>query len=123
VGPNQRVGKLFRELLPASLEQVGGWGFLRSSQPVIGAVLFGSTNGSALASVPQQQPAGDFIPPPLQTGSITGSVSTQGVPVEGVQVTLTGEVTTTKQTDNLGRYVFSKLPAGNYKVAASRVGA
>src|SRR6185503_6183784 len=48
LGPNQKTAELFRELLPASLSQVGGWGFLRSSTPIVGAVLFGSSNGSAL---------------------------------------------------------------------------
>src|SRR6185295_11904255 len=75
LGPHQRVGKLFHELLPASLEQVGGWAYLRSSQPVVGAVLFGSTNGYALANVPQQLPLGDYFPPAISTESITGTIA------------------------------------------------
>jgi len=30
LGAGERLGKLFRDVLPASLEQVGGWAFLRS---------------------------------------------------------------------------------------------
>jgi hypothetical protein len=120
VGPNQRLGRLFSELLPASLDQIGGWAFVRSSQPVIAAVLFGSTNGYALANVPQQLPAGDFLPPAQSTGAITGAVRAGGQPIGEVQITLTGPVTATRMTDGSGRYTFPQLPAGNYKVTALR---
>jgi YVTN family beta-propeller protein len=123
VGPNQRVGKLFSELLPASLDQVGGWGFLRSSQPVIGAVLFGSTNGFALANVPQQVPAGDFIPPAQTTGAITGAVRAAGEPIGEVEIRIAGPVNTTRMTDGLGRYTFGQLPPGDYKITATRTDA
>ncbi len=123
VEPNQRIARLFRELLPASLEQVGGWGYLRSSQPVIGAVLFGSTNGYALSNVPQQLPSGDYLPPALTTASVTGSVLSNGAAVDGVQITITGPVTATKISDGLGQYVFSQLPKGQYKIAATKAGA
>jgi len=123
LGPNQKIARLFRELLPASLEQLGGWGFLRSSSPVVGAVLFGSSNGFALANVPQQLPAGDFIPPAQTTGSITGTVRSGGIGVAGVEITLSGPVQTRRTTDEAGRYVFTQLPAGQYTVAANRIGA
>jgi len=123
VGPGQRVSRLFRELLPASLEQVGGWGYLRSSQPVVGAVLFGTSNGYALANVPQQLPAGDFLPPAQTTGTITGTVRSGGAGVSGVQIALTGPVNTVRVTDDAGRYVFTQLPTGSYKVVATRLGA
>src|SRR5204862_7664932 len=99
VGPNQRVGKLFHELLAASLDQVGGWAYLRSSQPVVGAVLFGSTNGYALANVPQQLPLGDYIPPAIKTASITGTITSDNLGIGDVQITLTGPVTSTRMSD------------------------
>jgi len=99
VKAKQRVGRLLSELLPASLAQVGGWAYVRSSQPIIGAVLFGSTNGDALANVPQQIPAGDFIPPAQTTGAIDGAVRTAGQPVRDVQISLAGPVTATTTTD------------------------
>jgi len=123
IGPNQKVARLFRELLPASFEQLGGWGLLRSSSPVVGAVLFGSSNGFALANVPQQLPAGDFIPPAQTTGSITGTVRSGGEGVAGVEITLNGPVQTRRTTHEAGRYVFTQLPAGQYTVAANRIGA
>ncbi len=124
LAPNERSGRLFRELLPASLEQVGGWAFVRSDKPLIGAVLFGDTNGLALANVPDQIPLGNFLPPAQKTAAITGSVSgaTTGAGVSGVTVTITGPVTATKNTDDAGQYIFSQLPAGDYKVTVSRPG-
>ena len=49
-----RLGRLYRGLLAASLQQVGGWALVRSSAPLVGVALFGGTNGFALASVPGQ---------------------------------------------------------------------
>src|SRR5262249_36484187 len=108
--------------LPASLLQLGGWAFVRSSQPVVGAVLFGSTNGYSLANVPQQLPAGDFIPPAQTTGAISGSIHAMDDPIPNVQLNLTGPVVATATTDGLGRYIFPQLPAGDYKVSAVRAG-
>src|SRR5262249_32430218 len=111
------------ELLPGSLSQVGGWAFVRASQPVIGAVLFGTTNGYALANVPQQFPAGDFIPPQQTTGAIDGTVRTAGQPISGIQLTLSGPVTATTTTDANGQYIFPQLPNGTYTVTAVQAGA
>jgi YVTN family beta-propeller protein len=122
IPPKQRVGRLFSELLPASLTQVGGWAILRSSKPVIGAVLFGSTNGLALANVPQQTPAGDFLPPPQTTSAISGSVRSGGDLMADVQVILSGPVNATASTDGLGRYTFPQLPSGEYTVMATQPG-
>jgi YVTN family beta-propeller protein len=119
----QRVGKLFSELLPGSLSQVGGWAFVRASQPVIGAVLFGTMSGYALASVPQQLPAGDFLPPAQATGAIDGTVRSAGHPVGGVQLTLSGPVTAATTTDANGQYIFPQLPADTYTVTAVQAGA
>src|SRR5262249_22166315 len=88
-----------------------------------GAVLFGSTNGYSLANVQQQIPAGDFIPPAQTTGAISGSISSNGVPVAHIQITLSGPVVGTTVTDRLGRYALPHLPAGNYRVPALRIGA
>jgi YVTN family beta-propeller protein len=122
LGPNQKMARLFRELLPASLDQVGGWGFLRSSKPVVGTVLFGSSS-FALANVPQQLPAGDFTPPAQATAAITGTVRSANSGISGVQITLSGPVTAVRTSDDSGRYVFPQLPAGQYKVVAGRAGA
>jgi YVTN family beta-propeller protein len=123
VGPNQRIGKLFRELLPSTFEQLGGWAFLRSSQPVVAAALFGSTNGLALANVPAQAPSADFVPPAQSTAAITGTVHQDVQGAAGVTVTLTGPVTTTKTTDSSGLFAFTQLPPGEYKVSVSKTSA
>jgi YVTN family beta-propeller protein len=123
LAPNQRVEKLLRELLPASLDVTGGWAFLRSSVPVLGAALFGPTNGFALANVPLQIPAGDFLPPAQLTASISGTVVQGGVGVSGVSVTLSGPVNSTKSTNVQGQFVFGTLPAGTYKLVVSKTGA
>lgn len=123
VQPNQRVGSLFSDILPASLLQVGGWAYLQSSQPIIGAVLFGTLNGDALANVPQQIPAGAFAPPAQTTAAIDGTILSNGQPLANVQVSLSGPVSATASTDGSGHYVFPQLPAGAYVVTAVQSGA
>ena len=112
VPANGRVGRLYRELLPASLKQVGGWAYLRSDIEVVGAALFGGTNGFALASVPAESIAADFIPPAQVAAAITGAVRQDGVGVRDVTVSLTGPVTATTKTDGEGRFVFALFAAG-----------
>ena len=123
VPANGRVGRLYRELLPAALGQVGGWAYLRSSVEVVGAVLFGGTNGFALANVPAEAISTDFIPPAQVAAAITGTVRQDGVGVDDVTVSLTGPVATTTTTDAEGRYIFGQLPAGTYTLSATRLGA
>ena len=123
LGAGQRVGELFRELLPAALGQVGGWAYVRSTQPIVGVSLLGTANGAALANVPPQAPAGDYQPAAQTSAAITGTVEANGLPVSGVQITLNGPVTATVETDGSGAYVFSQLPAGTYQVTAVEPGA
>ncbi len=118
-----KSAQLLREFIAASLEEVGGWVFLRSTEPVLGAVVFGSRSGRALAQVPQLDAGGDFLAPVQQSAAITGSVREGVNPVAGVTMTLSGPVNAGTETDSEGRYIFSRLPAGSYGVSAARRGA
>jgi hypothetical protein len=123
VPANGRIGRLYRELLPAALEQVGGWAYLRSSVDVVSAALFGGINGFALANVPAETITSDFIPPAQVAAPITGRVTQDGIGVADVTVSLSGPVNQTRTTDADGRFIFSQLPPGSYTVVASRLGA
>jgi hypothetical protein len=54
--------------------------------------------------------------------TISGKVSTNGVGVSGVTVTLSGAASRTATTDSSGNYAFSNLLAGVYTVTPSRTG-
>ncbi|QQS31911.1 MAG: carboxypeptidase regulatory-like domain-containing protein [Acidobacteriota bacterium] len=54
--------------------------------------------------------------------TISGKVSTNGVGVSGVTVTLSGTASRTATTDSAGNYAFSNLLAGIYTVTPSRTG-
>lgn len=123
IGPNERFGKLLREILPATFGQTAGWAFLRSSQPLIGTGLLGSANLDALANIPLETPAGDFFPAAQTTAAITGTIHQDATAVSGATVTLTGPVTTSLTTDSSGLFAFTQLPAGQYIVSVSMPGA
>ena len=123
IAPGQRLGKLFRELVPASLEQSSGWAFLRSSQPVFGAGLFGPSNGFALMNLPEQAGSAAFTPPAQTTAAISGAVTQESGGVSQITMTLSGPVNATRVTDASGNYSFTQLPAGDYKVSLNKQGA
>jgi hypothetical protein len=92
LGPRQRNDQLFNQLLPASANQVGGWGFIRSDQPLIGDVLFGTSSGSELANLPQQVSGQGFNPAapavaaaanPASTATAAGNTSAPAVNLVG----------------------------------------
>jgi hypothetical protein len=122
LAPRERLGRLYRELLPASLGQVGGWALVRSSADIVGAVLFGGTNGLALANVPAETAITQFVPPDQVAAAITGTIRQDGFGVGGVTVELTGPVTTTRESDPNGQYVFGQLPPGDYTIRARKAG-
>jgi YVTN family beta-propeller protein len=123
LGPNQLEAQLFRDLLPASLGVSGGWAYLSSSQPLVAASLIGTSNGAALAAIPQQFSGSGFVPPSQTTGAVSGMTLAGTNPLAGVEVALSGPVNVTAITDNLGEYTFGQLPAGSYVVSASFAGA
>ncbi len=53
---------------------------------------------------------------------VTGQVTYEGIGLEGVAVTLSGDTTQTVVTDSEGRYAFEGLGNGSYSVSAESVG-
>ena len=80
---------------------------------------FGSVSSSATVGVGESKII-SFDGTYLRTAGIMGQVSVEGVGLEGVTVTMTGEgEDETDVTDAGGLYGFSKLKAGDYSVAIS----
>lgn len=67
-------------------------------------------------------PADDNYTANVNYLTISGKVSTNGVGVSGVTVTLSGAASRTATTDSAGNYAFSNLLAGIYTVTPSRTG-
>lgn len=67
-------------------------------------------------------PADDNYTANINYLTISGKVSTNGVGVSGVTVTLSGAASRTATTDSAGNYAFSNLLAGIYTVTPSRTG-
>ena len=100
-----------------------GWAYLRSDVALVGSALLGTDNGFALVNVSGAVLEADFIPPAQVVGSISGRVTQDGVGVAEVTLSLAGTLQATTASDSQGRYNFGQLPAGEYTVTASRVGA
>ena len=59
----------------------------------------------------------DFEGTPLQTASISGRVTTDGEPTEGLTIALAGPETDTAVSNANGQYNFPGLPAGDYTLS------
>lgn len=59
------------------------------------------------------------LPPPRETGAITGRVYVNNSPANGATVKITGAEYRTTNTDASGHFTFNDLPTGNYYVVAS----
>mgnify|MGYP005624316241 CR=1 FL=1 len=62
-----------------------------------------------------------FISPDLDLGALEGTVTSNGAPVEGVDVQIAGTVFTT-ETNASGFYEFATLPVGSYEIEFSKYG-
>ena len=123
IPPRQTESGLFSSFVPASASESRVWAYLTSTEPLIASALMGPTNGLSLANVNPQIPGGAFVPPAQATAAITGSVRQAGIGVSGVTVSLEGPVNTSETTNNVGEFVFSRLPAGTYTLTPSAPGA
>lgn len=63
----------------------------------------------------------DFVATLLSIFSISGTITSGGVPIEDVTVTLTGPVNLTVSTNASGVYIFNNLPNGTYTITPSHV--
>lgn len=111
---------------------------LKGAASSIGQATLGFTNASGavsniklIASTPitTPSPTPALTPSPTRTPSPTGNYSISGrvlgknkKPIEGVSLTLSGNVTATTNTDKKGKYVFSSLGSGDYTITPTLEG-
>lgn len=111
---------------------------LKGAASSIGQATLGFTNASGaisniklIASTPVTTPSPTLTitPSPTLTPTPTGNYSISGrvlgknkKPIEGVSLTLSGNVTATTNTDKKGKYVFSSLGSGDYTITPTLEG-
>ena len=78
---------------------------------------FPATSQSVNLSVGQEQGGISFAGARLKQASISGQVHAEGMPVEGVMVTLSGDADGEDMTDANGEYNFPGLAGGDYMVS------
>ena len=64
----------------------------------------------------------EIVDEQIETGSIGGTVSYQGTPVQGVIVSYTGPASGSTSTDSTGFFQILNLPEGTYSISFSKTG-
>ncbi len=99
-----------------------GFVYISSDIPIVAAAFEGSINNVYVGNVPAMHAMPDYTPPTSTQLRISGTVRSNGIPVPGVRIQLTGPVSLSTVTGQLGRYSFLNVPAGQYSVDATSDG-
>ena len=114
------------EILATLMPEVQTAGFIdiQSDAPIIASALEGALDNSILAALPALHPQPNYTPPASTTFLISGSVLSNGVPLPGATMQLSGPGSLTGTTDQNGNFKFTLQPAaaGNYTLTASATG-
>ena len=104
-------------------------GFTNASGAVSNIKLIASTPVTTPSPTLTIMPSPTLTPTPITTPSPTGNYSISGrvlgknkKPIEGVALTLSGNVTATTNIDKKGKYVFSSLGSGDYTITPTLEG-
>ena len=104
-------------------------GFTNASGAVSNIKLIASTPVTTPSPTLTIMPSPTLTPTPITTPSPTGNYSISGrvlgknkKPIEGVALTLSGNVTATTNINKKGKYVFSSLGSGDYTITPTLEG-
>ena len=120
--PTAQSVSLLANLIPEA--HSAGFVHVSSDIPIIATALEGAIDNSVLAALPAMSSAQSYTPPDPTTSPISGTVRSNGAPLAGATIQLTGPATASATTDQFGAYNFSlqQPPAGDYVLGASATG-
>ena len=122
IPPGSRISKSLNQLMPEISDQSGGYVFVEATQPIFSTASIWINNGASVANFVPQPVIAPYQPPQLTSFAVTGIVTLNGIPIQGLQIALSGPVGALVTSNADGSYAFSGLPAGNYSMAIDQSG-
>ena len=122
IPPGARISENLSQLLPEISSQSGGYVFVEATQPIFSAASIWINNEASVANFVPQPLTTSYQPPNVTSFAVTGVVTINGAPIEGLQIVLSGPAGGLATSDVNGVYVFTGLPAGNYSMGIDQSG-
>ncbi len=122
IQPGARIAEDLSQLMPEISSQSGGYVFVEATQPIFSAASIWINNETSVANFVPQAVIASYQAPQLTSFAVTGNVTLNGAPIQGLQVVLSGPVGALATSDATGVYAFTGLPAGNYSMAIDESG-
>ena len=122
ISPGSRISESLNQLMPEISNQSGGYVFIEATEPIFSTASIWINNGASVANFIPQPVIASYQPPQLTSFAVTGIVTINGIPIQGLQIVLSGPVGALATSDANGVYVFTGLPAGNYSMGIDQSG-
>jgi hypothetical protein len=122
LAPGARVSKSLSQLLPEISSQAGGYIYLEATAPIFSTTSIWANSGAGVVNIAPQPVTTAYEPSKLTSYAVTGLVTLNGNPAQGLRMVLSGPVGKLAITGADGAYVFTGLPAGHYSMAVDASG-
>jgi hypothetical protein len=122
LAPGARVSKSLSQLLPEISSQAGGYIYMEATAPIFSTASMWISDGTSVANIAPQPLTVAYEPSKLISYAVTGFVSLNGNPAQGIRMVLSGPVGKLAVTGPDGAYAFTGLPAGRYSLAVDQSG-
>jgi hypothetical protein len=122
LAPGARISKSLSQLLPEISSQAGGYIYLESTAPIFSTASIWINNEASVASIAPQPVTMAYAPSKLSNYAVTGFVTLNGNPAQGLRMVLSGPVGKLAITGADGAYAFTGLPSGHYSMAVDQSG-
>jgi len=122
LSPGARISRSLSQLLPEITSQAGGYLYLEATAPIFSTASIWINEETSVANLVPQPVAISYQPSELTSYAVTGFVTLNGNPAQGLRMVLSGPVGKLATTNADGAYAFSGLPAGHYSMAVDQSG-
>ena len=122
LAPGARISKSLSQLLPEISSQAGGYIYLEATAPIFSTASIWINNETSVANIAPQPVSTAYAPSKLTSYAVTGFVTLNGNPAQGMRMVLSGPVGKLAITGADGAYAFTGLPVGRYSLAVDQSG-
>jgi hypothetical protein len=122
LAPGTRVSKSLSQLMPEVANQSGGFLYISATEPIFSTASIWINGGTSVFNFVPQPLTISYQPAKLSSFAITGFVTLNGNPAQGLRVALSGPMGGLATTGADGSYAFAGLPAGHYSMGIDQSG-